>query len=282
LVATQQANGLFGTAAPTFDGAFREGLALLALHAAGVANAAGVTWLEDQQCDDGSWTAFRADTTQPCPAVDPNTFTGPDTNSTALAALGLHAQGATTEVTNGIEALQAVRNAGGGWGFLARADQGTDANSTGLVLEAIRTVAGAPDARGTAALLGLQVGCNAPAPDRGGIAFQPGAGGVLAPDGLATAQATAALAQVALPIASTTIAGDLPVPCPAAPTTTVGPLGVTQPTTTMTVGARSVAAAQAAEELPRTGTPTALIALGAVVALVAGGACLAGARRRRA
>ncbi len=283
LVATQQANGLFGTAAPTFDGAYREGLALLALHAAGVANAAGVTWLEDQQCDDGSWTAFRADTIQPCPAVDPNTFSGPDTNSTALGALGLHAHGATTEVTNGIAALQAVRNAGGGWGFLARADQGTDANSTGLVVEAIRTVTGAPDARGTAALLALQVGCTAPAADRGGIAFQAGSGGVLAPDGLATAQATAALAGVALPIAPQTIAGDLPVPCPAAPTTTVGALGgPAQPATTMTPAARNVAPAQAAEELPRTGTPTAPFAVGALVALVAGGACVAGARRRRA
>jgi hypothetical protein len=280
LVATQQADGLFGTADATFDGVFREGLALLALHAAGVANAAGVTWLEDQQCDDGLWTAFRTDTTQPCPAVDPATFTGPDTNSTALAALGLQGQGATTGAANGIGAVQAVRNAGGGWGFLARADQSTDANSTGLVLEAVRTVAGAPDARGTTALLALQVGCAAPAADRGGIAFQPGAGGALVPDGLATAQATAALAQVALPIISATIADELPAPCPAAPTTTVAALGSVQPTTT-TTGTANVAAARAAAELPRTGTPTAPIALGAMCAVVAGGACLAGARRRR-
>jgi hypothetical protein len=281
LIATQQGNGLFGTADPTFDGAFREGLALLALHAAGVANAAGVTWLRGQQCDDGLWTAFRTDTAQPCPAVDPATFTGPDTNSTALAVLGLQAQGATTEAANGIAAVKAVRNAGGGWGFLARADQGTDANSTGLVLEAIRTVAGAPDAPGTAALLGLQVGCTAPAADRGGIAFQPGAGGELAPDALATVQATAALAQVALPITSASIADELPVPCPATPTTTVAPLGATQPTTT-TTGVTRVAAARTAAELPRTGTPTAPITFGALCALAAGGACIAGACRRRA
>ena len=61
LVATQQPDGLFGLAAnATFTGAFDEGLSLLALHAAGVANAHGVTWLEGQQCDDGSFTAFRA------------------------------------------------------------------------------------------------------------------------------------------------------------------------------------------------------------------------------
>jgi LPXTG-motif cell wall-anchored protein len=280
LVATQQSNGLFGTADPTFDGAYREGLALLALHAAGVANAAGVTWLEGQQCDNGSWTAFRADTTQPCPAVDPVAFTGPDTNSTALAALGLFGQGETAEAGDGVAALKAVRNAGGGWGFLARADQGTDANSTGLVVEAIRTVDGTADGPGTAALLALQVGCTADAADQGGIAFQPGAGGALAPDALATAQAIAALAQGALPITSATIATGLPTPCPSAPPTTAGIVGSTQPTTTTTAGRSNVAAAQA--ELPRTGTHTAPITLAGVCAIAAGGACLAGSRRRRA
>ncbi|HEY5172556.1 MAG TPA: hypothetical protein VIK54_12595, partial [Acidimicrobiia bacterium] len=133
LIATQQADGLFGRAVnATFTGAFDEGLSLLALHAAGVANPHGLTWLEDQQCADGSFTAFRPDTTVACPAVDPTTFVGPDTNSTALAALGLVAQGDTGAAAKAEVALRAVRNAGGGWGFLARNDQPTDANSTGL------------------------------------------------------------------------------------------------------------------------------------------------------
>ncbi len=146
LVATQQPSGLFGSSDPSFDGAFREGLALQALHAAGVANPAGVAWLETQQCADGSFTAFRADTAVACPAVDPNTFSGPDTNSTALAVLGLAAQGDSAAASKGAAALDAVRNGGGGWGFLSRADQPSDANSTGVVLIALRTVNGTPDA----------------------------------------------------------------------------------------------------------------------------------------
>jgi len=283
LLATQQGTGLFGSADATNDGAFREGLALLALHAAGVVNAAGTTWLGDQQCGGGLWTAFRANTAQPCPPVNTNDFTGPDTNSTALAVLGLQAQGATRRAAKGIAALKAVRNAAGGWGFLADTSQATDADSTGLVLEAIRTVDGAPDTQGTAALLGLQAGCTAPAADRGGITFQPGAGGVLAPDGLATAQATPALAQVALPVTSATIDAALPPECDTSTTTTttVGVLGAAQPTTS-TTSVTNVAAAEAQHVLPRTGSNTTPAALVALCALVAGGACLAGSRRRRA
>ena len=86
----------------------------------GLTNAAGVTWLTDQQCADGSWMAFRADTSVPCPPVDLNTFTGPDTNSTALAAIGLHVQGASAPAAAGVAELESVRNAQGGWGLLQR------------------------------------------------------------------------------------------------------------------------------------------------------------------
>ena len=174
LVATQQPDGLFGLAAnATFTGAFDEGLSLLALHAAGIANPHGVTWLEGQQCADGSFTAFRADTTVACPAVNTTTFVGPDTNSTALALLGLIAQGDTTAAAKAEAALRAVRNAGGGWGFFSVSTQATDGNSTGLVLEALRTVSGVADQQGIRALLALQVGCAGAVADRGGIAFQP-------------------------------------------------------------------------------------------------------------
>src|SRR5262245_25937788 len=212
LQATQQPSGLFGAADPTFDGAFRQGLVLLALHAAGSSNALGVTWLQQQQCADGSWTAFRSDPSAPCPAVDPATFSGPDTNSTALAVLGLEVQGATADAAQGVAALNAVRNAGGGWGFLSRSDQATDANSTGVVLEALRTVNGTADAPGIAALLALQLGCSAEAADRGGIAFQAGTGGTLVPDLFATVQATPALAEVALPVVAGSVTPGVPSP----------------------------------------------------------------------
>ena len=291
LTSGQQPDGLFGAGDPTFDGAFRQGLALLALHSAGVANAAGVTWLEGRQCADGSWTAFRADTTVPCPAVDPNTFTGPDTNSTALAVLGLHAQGDAAQSSNGVAALDAVRNAGGGWGFLARNDQVTDANSTGLVLEALRTVNGVADDQGVSALLALQVGCTGVVADRGGIAFQPGAGGKLAPDALATAQATPALAEVALPVTSTSISADVPTPCASTATTTVSTTtsttvavtGTTVGSTGSTVPASVAAVAAAANtQLPRTGASSGPIAIVAACLLALGLVFVAGTRRRRA
>jgi LPXTG-motif cell wall-anchored protein len=289
LVATQQPDGLFGLAAnATFTGAFDEGLSLLALHAAGVANAGGVTWLEGQQCADGSFTAFRQNTAVPCPAVDPTTFVGPDTNSTALAALGLVAQGDTSAAAKSEAALRAVRNPGGGWGFLARNDQPTDANSTGLVLEALRTVSGVADEQGVRALVALQVGCTGAVADLGGVAFQPGAKGQLVPDTLATVQATPALAEVALPITAATISSDVPTPCASTPTTvsttpstvqvtgtTVASSGSTVPVSTTTVAAATSA------QLPRTGGSSAPIVIVAVCLLAAGALFVVGARRRR-
>ncbi|HEX5097812.1 MAG TPA: hypothetical protein VFX21_17450, partial [Acidimicrobiia bacterium] len=177
LQALQTPSGLYGSADPSFDGAFRQGLALMALDAAGVADPDGANWLADQQCADGSWTPFRTDTSVPCPPVDPVNFTGPDTNSTALALLGLQAAGVNSPLADGVTALDNVRTSEGGWGFLADSGQATDANSTGLVVEAMHAVNGGSDAQGTAALLALQSGCDADPLDRGGIAFQPGPGG---------------------------------------------------------------------------------------------------------
>jgi hypothetical protein len=83
--------GLYGAGDPTYDGAFRQGLSLLALASVDIDDAAGEAWLTDQQCNTGSWVAYRPDTAVPCPAVDAASFSGPDTNSTALALLGLTA-----------------------------------------------------------------------------------------------------------------------------------------------------------------------------------------------
>jgi hypothetical protein len=270
LVATQQASGLFGSSDPTFDGAFRQGLSLLALDSAGVSNAAGVAWLEDQQCADGSWTAFRADTNTPCPPVDANTFSGPDTNSTALAVLGLHVQGATAPASDGVDALEAVRTADGGWSFLAASDQPTDADSTADVLDALRTVNGSVDADGRDALLSLQLGCDAPASDRGAFAFQAGPGGSLDANLLASVQAVTAAAGVALPVVDADVTTGVPTPCatagPSTTTTTIAQLGATTPATALAPA--PTVASQAT--LPRTGTSSEpLLALGAC-ALLAG------------
>ena len=278
LVATQRPDGLFGAADPSFDGTYRQGLALVALHAAGVANAPGATWLAGQQCADGSYAAFRADTSAPCPPIDLVTFTGPDTNSTALAVLGLDAQGDTDAAAAGVAALDSARNASGGWGFFVSADQATDANSTAVVLDALRTVNGAVDGPGRAALAALQVGCGAAPADRGGVAFQPDAHGRLIPDAFATVQAVPALAGVALPITSATITAGVPDPCPSAVATTTTTVATTG--TTATAPATTVAATAVAQ-LPRTGSAPGLLGAAGVLLLALGAVFLGGARRRR-
>src|SRR3954468_2879087 len=270
LQATQQPSGLFGASDPSFDGAFRQGLALMALTAVGITDAAAGDWLAGQQCADGLWTAFRADTTVPCPAVDPNTFTGPDTNSTALAVLGLQAQGRTGPAFDGAKALADIRNSGGGWGFLARQDQPTDANSTGLVVPALLAAFGTHDEQGTAALLALQAGCDADAADVGGIAFQDLSSGT---DVLATVQATPALAGAMLPLTTAVDVKHDPVACvpPPAPKTSVTDAPTTAPPTV------------AGEPLARTGAWSGPEAGGAVVLVLLGVLVVqrGDARRRR-
>jgi LPXTG-motif cell wall-anchored protein len=286
LQATQQTSGplagLFGAADASFDGAFRQGLSLLALHTAGVSNAKGVTWLEDQQCADGLWTSLRTDTSQPCAAADSVTFAGPDTNSSAVAALGLFAQGATPFVDAAVTGLKAVRNAGGGWGFVARADQASDANSTGLVMTALRTINGSIDTKGLAALEKLTVGCDADPADIGGVAFQPDNKGKLVPDAFATVQALPALAGASLPLVDVTFGALGASACTAAApstTSTTVPVSTAGSSSTTTTTTAPVAAAA---ELPRTGSSsTPLVVIGALCVL-AGGAVLGGARRRRA
>jgi LPXTG-motif cell wall-anchored protein len=279
LQATQQASGLFGVANADFDGAFRQGLSLLALDAVGVANTAGTAWLVDQQCDNGLWTAFRADTTVACPPVDPNMFTGPDTNSTALAMLALQAHGVTAPASEGASALDAVRNPGGAWGYLAQSDQATDANSTGIVMAALRAVNGTSDAPGLDALLALQVGCDADPADQGGIAFQPGLDGSLVPDALATVQAIPALAGVVLPVGAASISDDLVDPCPASTgSTTTTTLA---PTTTVVAAAIPATPADPSAQLPRTGASSSLAVLVAAVMLLLGALTLLSSRRSR-
>lgn len=197
LEATQQADGRFGSGDPTYDGAFRQALALTALTAVGRSNPGGLAWLADQQCADGGFVAYRADTSVPCPAVDPTTFAGADTNSTAFAAIALHLSGEHAAADAAMGWLENVRTSGGGFAYLGDATLQQDANSTGLVALAFRTVRGADDAGSVAALASLQVPQTGDPLDRGGIAFQ--AADPLFPDLMATTQALLGLAGQGLP-----------------------------------------------------------------------------------
>jgi hypothetical protein len=196
-------SGLFGSQAPTFDGAYRQGLALAALGSVGVVDNAAVAWLQGQQCASGAWMSYRAHPATACPPVDPVNFTGPDTNSTALAMEGLAAEHAAPG-HDPVAFLVASQGADGGWAFFGRSDQPSDADSTALVMQGILAEGLSPaDAQfaahgaGPVTFLGtLSVGCT------GAFAFQAepaGPGGVLHADRLATEQVAPALAGMAFP-----------------------------------------------------------------------------------
>jgi hypothetical protein len=153
LVATQRTTGgdagLFGAGTPTFDGAFRQGVALTALKAAKVPSSdpavvKGLGCLTSQQCANGLWLAYRADTSVACPAADPATFAGPDTNSTGLAVQGLAAYGKYPQRAKVLASLEAVRSADGGFPFLAAPGQESDPNSTAVTIQAFLAEGASP------------------------------------------------------------------------------------------------------------------------------------------
>lgn len=124
--------GLYGTADPTYDGVWRQSLALLAQDTAGVVPAdRAVAWLTGQQCADGAFAAFRADPAKPCDAK-----LMVDTNSTAAAVQALTALGGHTAATGkAVTWLKSVQNADGGWGY--NPGGASDANSTAVVTGAL-------------------------------------------------------------------------------------------------------------------------------------------------
>ena len=140
LLATQRVSGpdkgLFGVQDPTYDGAYREGLSLSALAAVGVMTGSQIvsakSWLKQQQCTSGGWEAYRS-TSVACTAPDPNTYTGADTNSTALAIEGLAAQH-TTSTYNAVTFLTSIQASDAGWGYYGGS---SDPDSTALVIQAL-------------------------------------------------------------------------------------------------------------------------------------------------
>jgi hypothetical protein len=206
--------GLYGSGDPTYDGAFRQGLALLALASVNNDDPDGEAWLTDQQCDTGSWVAYRADTAVPCPAVDAAAFSGPDTNSSAMALMGLATQGVTPD-HDAVTWLDGVRTSTGGWPYFGDATEPADASSTGLVLAALRTVTGASDTEGLAALRTFQIPCEAGDPsDVGGLFFQAQEDGSELPDTFSTTQGLWGLGDVAFPVVDAAMADHIETDCP--------------------------------------------------------------------
>ncbi len=182
--------GLYGAADPTYDGAFRQALAIAGLVAVGEpVPAAATDWLVDQQCNGaeatvaGSWMAYRSDTSAPCPAPDPVGFTGPDSNSTALGWWALSAAGVAPG-SSPESWVAATQEPDGGWAFHAGGTP--DPNSTALVIRALLAAGTDPagiDGVGTDPLTALgdwQLPCGGP--DGGAFAspYSAGAGDLFA------------------------------------------------------------------------------------------------------
>ena len=226
LLATQRTTGpdagLFGVQDPTYDGAFRQGLALAALKAINANRldahvVAGINWLTRQQCANALWTAYRANTTVPCAAANPNTFAGPDTNSSGLAIQGLGAWGSFPNAAVTRQRLRAVQSSDGGWPFIAAPSQPSDPDSTALVIQAlVAETNGSPVSsawnKGTntpyTALASYQLGCKSPG--YGAFYFPPDK----TANSFATVQAVPAMASKAFPIAASTASVYVPLtPC---------------------------------------------------------------------
>jgi hypothetical protein len=225
--------GLFGAQDPTYDGVFRQSLALLAYSAADTTPPpAAVAWLLDQQCPDGGFQSLRASSAVACQKSDPTTYSGEDTNSTGIAAAALRAIGRTAAADKALAWVLAAQRSDGGFPYFVGGD--SDANSTAVVLLGTNTAGRAPDSvshGGVSAaqfLESLQLGCEAAATDDdGGFAFQS-YGGPLVDSDAAAVQATFALSGAALPVRAGTVSADVPrATCPssASPTLSSAQLG---------------------------------------------------------
>ncbi|MFJ9720524.1 prenyltransferase/squalene oxidase repeat-containing protein [Streptomyces sp. NPDC101213] len=177
-------SGLYGTTDPTYDGVWRQSLALLAQDTVGVKPAEkAVAWLTGQQCANGSFAAFRA---APATACDAKLMV--DTNSTAaavqaLAALGGHKAAADKAVGW----LKSVQNADGGWGYAPGG--ASDTNSTAVVVGALAAAGEKPAevVKGGKSPYDALVRLALPCADGGAFAYQPDKQGKLAANADATA-----------------------------------------------------------------------------------------------
>ncbi|MDT9698509.1 prenyltransferase/squalene oxidase repeat-containing protein [Streptomyces sp. P17] len=178
-------SGLYGTTDPTYDGVWRQSLALIAQFRVDVKPAAkAINWLVGQQCANGAFAAFRA---EPATACDAKVMA--DTNSTAAAVQALSAVGEQeVPIKKAVTWLKSVQNKDGGWGYLPGGP--SDANSTAVVIGALNTWGDSEDVKKDGkspydALLDLALPCT----DSGAFAYQPDKKGKLTANADATAAA---------------------------------------------------------------------------------------------
>jgi len=204
--------GLFGAQDPTYDGVYRQSLAILGLVATGhTPNAPAVAWLLAQQCADGAFTAYRANTAAACqPATE-------DENATAAAIQALVALGKLTATA--VAALEHFQLPDGGfYDNTAFGPAASDANSTGLALSALvaagvdpASVTSTTGKTGDSYLRSLQIACSATT-GAGAYDFQGEA--TLHANDYATVQGLLGELGKSFPVSPATASGSTPT-CPA-------------------------------------------------------------------
>ncbi|MET9611124.1 prenyltransferase/squalene oxidase repeat-containing protein [Streptomyces sp. NPDC006512] len=221
-------SGLFGKADPTYDGVWRQSIALIAQKTAGAKPAAqAVDWLVGQQCANGGFASFRADTAKACDAT-----TTLDTNATAVAVQALKSLGGQdATVKKAVDWLKSVQNEDGGWSYVPGSP--SDGSSTALVISSLAVAGEKPaDVKSKAGksaydgLLSFQLGCaTEPAADRGAFGHQPTDGKL---DANADATAAAALAGLGKGIVVEPASTDTAAAALACPAGAADPAGATQ------------------------------------------------------
>lgn len=191
--------GLFGSQDATYDGVYRQSLVIAGLRANKVAvPKAAVTWLNGQQCADGGFEAFRADTSVACVPGNPDLYAGEDTNASASAAIAFASLKDVKRAKRALAFLRSTQNADGGFPYYKGGL--SDVNSTAMVLMAFTANGIKPASVHSGELTPIDflitatVGCEGDASIRGGMAYMPAADKTVSV--MATAQALAALASV--------------------------------------------------------------------------------------
>ena len=267
-----------------FSNGFSQSYAVLTLVRAGSVPPAAVSFLAGSACPGGGFPLNFAEAT-----CTPD----PDTTSVAVQALAAAGDGAAANA--GIRWLVGDQRPDGSFGG-GSSSQGPNANSTGLVGQALRA-AGSTAAAGRAAayLRSLQSGCTAAAARRGAIAFD-GSGFVASSAVRATAQALLGLsgpglltldgtgAEPAAPELACAAPPTSSAPAPPSPTrsSTAAPTVSAAPTSQAAVPVATPSTSPAAfgGTLPNTGaSPLPVVWIG--VGLLAGGVALAFLGRRR-
>jgi len=197
--------GLYGQQDPSFDGVYRQGLAILALtdHGANV-NQSAVDWLLRQQCDNGRFLSFRTKLNTACK--------GSDSNATAMAVMAFTSLGKNARAKEAAQWLVSKQLPSGGWGFKTQFE--ADSNSTGLVAQALIALGRNPAKVSNGGnsvfdfLRSVQLNCDDDVTGRGALDYQ--ANTPLVANDYATAQAAQALARTALPVEPSAGIPDLP------------------------------------------------------------------------